>query len=287
MDVSVVMPAYNPGSQLCDQLEALAGQTLDGSWEVVIADNGTRDGSLEVLSRFAGRLDVRVVDATARSGPSYARNTGVRDARGEWVALCDADDVVGAGWLAALYAARLDYDLVSGAMETAALNRAETIRARGRTSLWLELHPGPCNFLPIALSANLLMRRADFLRLGGFDESMPHGEDVDFSWRAQLEGLSMGMAPDAIVHYRFRPKPLDAYRQMVGYESAHPVLYRKYRDLGARRDPVRVTARRLFWLLSRSPYAVMGLRRRYTWFSIAGGVVGRLKGSWANRIIYL
>jgi glycosyltransferase involved in cell wall biosynthesis len=287
MDVSVVIPAYNPGTLLDDQLRALAQQTFAGTWEVVVADNGTTDGSLDGLAGRVAGLDLRVVDASARSGPSYARNTGVREARGDWVALCDADDVVAPGWLEALFAARDGHDVVSGAMETARLNPAESVLARGRSSLWTELRPGPCNFLPIVESANLLVRRADFLELGGFDESMPNGEDVDFSWRAQLAGLTLGMAPDAVVHYRFRPTPLGAYRQMVGYESAHPNLFRLFRDRGARRDRWWETAARAFWVVTRSPYAFMGLRRRYVWFCIAGGMVGRLKGSWRYRTLYL
>src|SRR5204862_175427 len=75
--VSVLIPVRNAARLLPDQLNALAAQDYDGPWEVVVADNGSSDGSASVARRLAGRLpSLRVVDASGRRGAGPARNAG-------------------------------------------------------------------------------------------------------------------------------------------------------------------------------------------------------------------
>lgn len=101
--LSVIIPCLNAERTIGEQLAALAAQRWSERWEVIVADNGSTDGTLEVVRRFAGRLpELRVVDASQRRGSGYARNRGAAVARGEWLAFCDADDVVAPGWVAAM-----------------------------------------------------------------------------------------------------------------------------------------------------------------------------------------
>ena len=284
--VSVVVPAYNAGGYLAEQLHALTAQCLPVRWEVVIADNGTTDGSLQVVAEFADRVDVRVVDAAQVRGPSHARNAGVRAARGEWVAFCDADDRVTPTWLSHLYEARQDADVLAGGLVVDTINPPEVASSRGSAEYWTSLLPGPCQFLAFAPTSNMLVRRDVFLDLGGFDEHLPYCEDVDFSWKAQLQGHTLALAPDALVEYRFRTSIRETYDQTMRYKAAEPQLYLRYRSAGARRQTVPAAFGRLWWLASRSPYAVLDTRRRFLWWSILGTVVGRLRGSLRYRVLY-
>jgi len=87
--VSVVIPSYNYGHFIADAVEGALAQDY-APVEVIVIDDGSTDGTHERLAPFAGRI--RYVYQRNR-GLSAARNTGVRLANGEWIALLDADDV--------------------------------------------------------------------------------------------------------------------------------------------------------------------------------------------------
>src|SRR4051812_37521166 len=106
VDLSVVIAARDAESTLGEQLRALEAQEWDGTWEVLVVDNGSTDGTVDVVRRAAtGWPALRLVPATNGVGPAYARNVGARAAAGRSLAFCDADDVVAPGWVVAVGAA--------------------------------------------------------------------------------------------------------------------------------------------------------------------------------------
>ena len=108
--VSVVIPVLNGAATISQQLAALAGQTYRGPMEVLVADNGSTDATVEVVQALSGRLPgLRLVDASARVGTNHARNAGAAAAGGDLLAFCDADDVAAPGWLAGLVAGLEDH----------------------------------------------------------------------------------------------------------------------------------------------------------------------------------
>jgi len=90
--VSVVMPAYNTEAYLSDAVGSILGQTfLD--WELICVDDGSSDGSLEILRHYEG-ADSRVrVITRPNTGVARARNDGMRVAAGRYIAAMDSDDV--------------------------------------------------------------------------------------------------------------------------------------------------------------------------------------------------
>ncbi|MDF1603454.1 glycosyltransferase [Nocardioides sp. YIM 152315] len=285
--VSVVVPVYNPGPLLREQLVALAAQRLSEPWEVVLADNGCTDGSLAVVEEFRDLLDVRIVDASDHPSASYARNKGAAEARGQWLVFCDSDDVAAHDWLANLWAARHSGDIVCGPFDVTLLNDPDLLKARGGPDYGRALPDGPCGYLPYASSANVLVNGATFEKLGGWDESLPHCEDVDFSWRAQLAGASLVFAPGATMHYRYRSTVTELFHQMRRYKASEALLFVRYRAVGAKRQSALEVLERAWWIGSRSPYLLLGRERRALWFSIAGTVAGRIEGSLRHRVVYL
>lgn len=285
-ELSVVIPVYNPGALLGEQLASLAQQRIEVGWEVILADNGCTDGSLAVVSELPLSFPVRVIDASARRGPSFARNAGVAASRGSWIAFCDSDDVVDRGWLSRLWAARGLSEIICGAWDVLTLNDPRDLKARGGVDYGTTLPDGPCGFLPYAPSCNVLMTRALFDKLGGWDESLPYCEDVDLSWRAQLGGASLGFAADAVVRYRFRSSLPAMIRQIRHYKAAEALLFRRYRSRGACRQTLGEAAGRYWWLVSRAPYLVLDRERRVLWFAIMASVIGRLEGSFRHRVVY-
>lgn len=283
--VSIVIPAYNAATTLGAQLEALAGQTWQGRSELIISDNGSTDATRQVVDSFAGRLEIRVVDSSDRKGAGHARNAGTAAAAGALVTYCDADDVAHTDWLARLVEAAEGADLVGGALEHDLLNEPHT-DWRGRDGA--DSLPRPLGFLPFAISANCAVKRRVWDAIGGWKEDYEHGgDDVDFSWRAQLAGYRIAFAPDAVVHYRRRSTLNGLAAQVYNYAQADVRLYREYRAAGARRPPLRSTVGSFAYLVTRLPYLAMSERRRGMWVVVASTVGGHVVGSWTNRTLYL
>lgn len=86
--VSVVIPNHNYAAFVTEAVESALAQT-HRNLEVIVVDNGSTDNSLQVLRRFGNRI--RLI-AQENRGQSGARNRGIEESRGEWVAFCDADD---------------------------------------------------------------------------------------------------------------------------------------------------------------------------------------------------
>ena len=207
VEISVVIPVYNGAATIGDQLEALSRQTSPRSWELVVADNGSTDNTLAIVDQWTPELPaVRVVDGSKHRGVSYARNCGVLASRAPLVLICDADDIVASDWLEALVKGLQTADLVGGAFDYITLNDHRDLENRtfGDTG---ELS-SRLRFLPFAVGANFGMRRAVFDAIGGWDSRYGlGGNDVDFSWRAQLAGFKLAYVPDALVARRLRSKP--------------------------------------------------------------------------------
>ena len=273
--VSVVIPVLNASDVLPDQLEALTRQTYTGVWEVIVADNGSTDDSREVATTFASRLpSLGVLQADDRPGPSHARNVGSREATGDLLLFCDADDVVSPGWVEAMALASDDAAVLAGsgaeARDPHAIDPSE-----GRV-------PGSDSFryLPWNRSSNIGVHRSVFQALGGFDEERVLGEDVDFCWRAQLAGHQLRFVADAFVAYRDRSTLRTAMRRQFRFGRAAAGLYRDFVDNGAPEPSFRWVASDLLLTILRFPGSVLRGDVR-AWLNKVAGSMGRVVG-WAE-----
>lgn len=227
----MVIPALNAAATLDDQLAALAHEEFDEPWELIVVDNGSTDDTRQIVRRWATALpELRVVHCEQR-GINRARNIGVAASTAPRILLCDADDVVSAGWIRNLAAALDQWDLVGGRTETASLNNPLAQRSRDNpvsTAL-----PTALKFMPYAIGANMGFRREVFDSIGGFDEAFVVGSDeIDFCWRAQYEGFRLGFTDEALVHYRLRSSVAEVLRQSFGFARANSQLYAKHCALG-------------------------------------------------------
>jgi glycosyltransferase involved in cell wall biosynthesis len=282
--ITVVIPARNAAKVIGEQLEALAHQTYRGSWEVVIADNGSSDGTSRVASAWSERLPaLRVIDASDRRGPGAARNEGAREAHGDFLAFCDADDVVAAEWLDALARGARAFDVVTGPLVADLINPRAVTASRPERVPAL---PTAGRFLPFAPSGNFGVWAAVFRQTCGFDAHYSQSEDVEWSWRAQLAGYEIGFAPDAIVHYRYRVSARSVARQAFGRGMSFARLYRDYRHRGFVRQPWSQGLRTWAWLVVRIPYVFFPARRS-TWIRRAGEAAGRLAGGIRFGVLFV
>ncbi|AVT32558.1 hypothetical protein C6361_27305 [Plantactinospora sp. BC1] len=283
--VSVIMPARNGAATIGAQLAALARQTYPGRWELVVVDNGSTDGTPELVAAFADRLPgLRLHRAGARAGTSYARNEGCRVSRGELLLFCDQDDVVAPDWVAGMVRGLAEFPAVGGHVERRLLNDDVSLATRPEKPAG-SLQSG-FDFLPYALGANCGVRRTVFEELGGFDPAYRYGSDeVSFFWRAQLAGYPIGALPDAVVHYRLRRRLPEMARQYYSYGLSHPRLYRDFAAAGLPRS-VRPAAREWRWLLRHLPDLVRSRKARAVWVTRCAMRCGRIVGSLRNRVVF-
>lgn len=181
--ISVVVPAYNSERFIAATLASILAQTR-GADEVIVVDDGSTDGTPAVLAGFKGEL--RVV-RQANRGHSGAMNRGFAEARGDYVARCDADDLWEPTKLerqAEAVARHPEIDLAFTGAETFGAQRARFLAP-----------PGSGLLEPRALARSLyrhnyvcapsaLMSRRLYERVGPFSERIDVAEDYDYWLRA-------------------------------------------------------------------------------------------------------
>jgi glycosyltransferase involved in cell wall biosynthesis len=281
--VSVIIPCRNAANFLPRQLTALGHQEWDGSWEIVVVDDGSTDDSAAVARDIGTRLPVPCRTVRTGSGggsAAIARNTGVEVARGDRLAFVDADDEVACGWLAAIADALACHGLVAGSLEWDRLNSREMRATRSGDQDAIDIgedHP----VRPWGAGANMGVRRDVFARIGGFDPALVTLEDVDYFWRAQEAGELVWRAQGAVVHKRLRPTLRSECRKAWREGDGESLLYRRHqvpipRSFGVARSVVWLTTG---WL---RPLAGEPWRRvmwKYCW------VAGRLVGCFRHRYV--
>jgi glycosyltransferase involved in cell wall biosynthesis len=285
MKLSVIIPCYNGADTITTQLDALSTQSWSETWEVIVSDNGSTDGTSAVVERYRERLpNLRIVDASHKRGQPYALNAGVRAARSEAVAFCDADDEVAPGWVAAMGEALSRHDFVAGCFEMEKLN-PRWMKSSHHQEVGLNTYRYP-PYLPHAGSGNMGVRRSVHAALGGFDESMPYLFDTDFCFRAQLAETRLHFAPDAVLHYRAPADMSTIYRKALLNGQYNVLLYKRYRPLGMPKLSLRRGLSE--WLHVLSGIATLRDRNNiahWTW-SFAWRL-GRLKGCLKYRTLAL
>jgi len=274
--LTVVVPAHDAAATIGAQLDALLAQTWDRPWEIVVVDNGSRDATRAVVEQYARRdARVRLVDAPERGSAAYARNTGIAAARAEAVAMCDADDVVHEGWVAAMGDALREHELVTGRIDVHLLNPEWVVASRG-----LAVERGPMTFgdlFEFANSGNMGVRKHVVERFGAFDPAYAAGEDIELSFRLWQAGIRVHYVEGALLHYRYRDTLPALWRQARAYGRVQPALVRTVEQAGYGVAPDREW-RRWLWL-ARHAGLLTDRAGRARWIGVAGGRVGRLEGA--------
>lgn len=186
--VSVILPTYNRASLLPRAIASVLGQTFR-DFELLVIDDGSTDHSLEVVQSF-GDERIRVIATAGRIGSAGARNVGIAQARGAWLAFQDSDDE----WLCDKLARQFafaeslpqDYALIGCRLLRHTPVDVESLQ-------WPRLQPaaGDCGEVDrqqfvrsmTAYLQSLLIRRSAFEAVGGFDATLRKSSDLDLCLR--------------------------------------------------------------------------------------------------------
>ncbi len=218
--ISVVIPAYNAASTLPDCLRALSRQVdLPAPFEVLVIDDGSNDGTSDVVRQFLARQPLRAgFQSTLRLlqqphvGAAAARNRGIQAARGELIFFTDADCVPADGWLAAM-ARPFEQPQVIGCKGIYATQQRELVARFAQVEYEVKYQALKSRqAIDFVDTYSAGYRRSALLAAGGFDSSFPGAsvEDVELAFRLSKLGHRLIFNPAAVVWHR-HPSTLAGY----------------------------------------------------------------------------
>lgn len=176
--LSVIVPAFNGEQFIREAIENIIAQDYP-SLEIIVVDDGSEDNTAEIIKQLP--YEVRYL-YQPNGGPAGARNTGIREAKGEYIAFLDVDD---------LWPVNNLYTLVE---EISRNDEAEAVLGHGQIANYnpstdtYEYSGSPAGEFPYYVGA-ALYRRSVFSKVGLFDPTLRYGEDTDWFMRARELGI--------------------------------------------------------------------------------------------------
>ena len=228
VDVSILVVSYNTCALTLACLDSIAAETRDCSYEVIVVDNASADGSAEAIARHASRP--RLIASRQNLGFARANNVAAAEASGEFILLLNPDTIIRERAIDRLraFALRRPEARIWGGRTLFADGRLNPSSCWGRMTVWNQLCralglTGACarselfngeaygrwdrgseRAVDIVSGCFLMIRRDDWATLGGFDTSyFMYGEEADLCLRAaRAIGARPRVTPEAtIVHY--------------------------------------------------------------------------------------
>jgi len=228
--VSVIIPVRNRPEEIEDCLQSLGKLDYPSEkLEIIVVDDASSDNTPDVVSGYS----VHLIPLEAHKQASFCRNLAARKARGEILAFIDSDCLADPQWLKALIPVFRDHTIgaLGGRVDTyfneKGLDRYEKVKSSLTMGSWTRRSSknDPFFYVP---SCNLLVRRENFLQLGGFGEDLVVGEDVDLCWRLQDEGLDVEYRPLGKVYHKHRNRLGSFSMRRFDYGTSEPLLQQRH-----------------------------------------------------------
>lgn len=203
--VSVIMPAYNDREAfLRESIESILNQTYQ-NLELIIADDSTEKKSKDIIDEYAAKDSrIRIVRSPERMGVCKALNKAIDEAKGEFIAHMDADDISMPN--------RLECQIPLFTSSTIAAVGGQVCIINEKSEQTGYISHIPCSQEEIAKSFSLgqprfsnptsIVRRNVFFELGGYEELYRCSEDYDFWYRVATLGYSFVNTKEVVLQYR-------------------------------------------------------------------------------------
>lgn len=222
--ISVIIPLYNKEKSIVSTIESVLTQSYT-DWELIIVDDGSTDNSLAVLKDFVAQSHITHqtlhIIHQKNGGVCSARNRGIKEAKGEYVALLDGDDIWDTEYLSEQI--RMIADYPDAAMW--GINYAETYNGQLVRKLATALPDGyrgyvenyfqmPTRVSDLFCSSSVVIRRKVFDQVGMFDERIKYAEDLDM-WFRIIAMRQVAFYDRYLVYYRFEAENRALRREIL------------------------------------------------------------------------
>jgi glycosyltransferase involved in cell wall biosynthesis len=207
--ISVVIPSYNRANYIEKTIDSVLEQTVDDI-EIILVDDGSTDNTRELVHNKYGDQVIYVYQEN--QGIPGARNTGIKNARGDYIAFLDSDDywrpnkierqlaLINEHPEYGLLASRCDKIQCSGNIKKP--NRPLSYQGRRGKSGWVLNDLFQANFIR---TSSVIIRRDCFDRVGLFDEKLKQAQDYDF-WLRMAAEYQVGFINEVLTVYLDNPK---------------------------------------------------------------------------------
>jgi GT2 family glycosyltransferase len=214
-------------------LESLASQSAPrDAYEVVVVENGSSD-----LADTDGAYGITRYAHRPLANAAAARNVGLDLARGRFLLLTDADCVARPDWI----------EKLTGRLSGGEVAAAGGLIVKHEPLTWAQRHAItvvdgqrklsylPALHLPYVAGANAGFVTSTLREVGGFDETLQSGNDVDVCYQLGLRGYRIGLASDAVVEHDDRATVIAHFRRFHRYAMYQVLLYAKYKSISGKR----------------------------------------------------
>jgi len=231
--VSIIIPVYNDEKHVADAIESALNQTMK-EVEVIVVDDGSTDGTPEVLKRYEGRI---TIIRQENRGVSAARNAGISASRGKYVCFLDSDDTMmpnKAEVQARALEAHSDAGLCHGIWQKIDIRNGAVLNTYQVWPGILDRESGP--FPPFFQLGAAMFRREWVTNIGAFDEALCRAMDTDLHYRLWAAGCRFLSHSDMVLTYRARIGSLSHSRPLQGYLAHLRALEKHFAAMGSAID---------------------------------------------------
>lgn len=188
--ISVIVPVYNGEKYIRQAIESVIAQNY-GSYEIIVVDDGSTDQTCEILAKYPNIRYIR----QENKGVAAARNTGIRQALGDYLAFIDADDLWDRTKLSKQYGFMERNSDIGYTFTMHRLFLSEDIDDMPH---WVRPDYAEGE-LTAYIPSSMMIRKDVFTRIGFFDESFTLSEDSDWFMRARDLGIKMAIVPENLL----------------------------------------------------------------------------------------
>lgn len=203
--VSIIMPCYNASTYLREAIDSIQSQSFK-DWELLIVDDGSTDNSQEIAKSYAAQDKRIILIIQPNSGACRARNNGIEHASGEFIKFLDADDILEPGCLETQmkqikelserqipFGDYYNVDKVGNITSRYIFDKQEMLNADPVYFFFIEWH---------ILISTPLHRTTLIREIGGFNESLNCGQELDMHMRLALANVEFIYRPCITFRYR-------------------------------------------------------------------------------------
>jgi glycosyltransferase involved in cell wall biosynthesis len=238
MQISIVIPTFNRRELLEEAIDSIAMQTYGGRFELIIVDDGSSDGTEQMVRQKAQSVSFPLVYLSqTNAGPATARNNGIHHARADLIAFTDSDCTVDKRWLEVLVR-HFSNPEIAGAGGIAVSKREDTLsKYFDYTGLYnSRLFPDKpgVNYL---LTLNACYRKQALIDVGMFSQDFTHpgGEDPELCIRLRNKGYRLVFEPNAIVVHNHKADLAEFYTTFYRYGAGKALIFKKHGIWGENR----------------------------------------------------
>ena len=233
--VSIIIPAYNSGKHLAESIESALAQTWVNK-EIIVVDDGSADNSFSIAEKYAETSKVKVI-RQENKGASGARNTGLQEAKGDYIQFLDADDLLSPDKIEAQIMVLNGSSTKLAICKTIHFNDGEDYKTGTQTNDWFCTdHNDPVDFLTKLYAGDevlpgyggmvtihsWLTPRKLIDAAGPWNEKLSLDDDGEFFCRVILASEGIKFSNKGVNYYRKfnNQQSLSAQKSKKGIESA-------------------------------------------------------------------